>query len=179
MNQRQPKAIAEEKKFEDQVLAVLGKPPSYECVAANDWANIDQARLPPWLKYEGGATLSMLCAGCGEKLTEFGTVWSDVSEVMERLWKKVVTNWWAFRFVSPDSERTEPLCSACARREYPASSCPQCGCPNVTPDRRGYSVIAGIAGDLLVGPIGLLAGVVGENEIILSCTNCNHKWRAT
>lgn len=55
--------------------------------------------------------------------------------------------------------------------------CPRCGSPSVTANKKGFSAGKAIAGDLIAGPIGLLAGGMGSGKIIITCLNCGHKFK--
>lgn len=54
--------------------------------------------------------------------------------------------------------------------------CPKCGCAQITANRRGFSGGAALGGDLLFGPIGLLAGTAGQNKIMITCLGCGFAW---
>ena len=57
-------------------------------------------------------------------------------------------------------------------------SCPKCGSPAVSGQKEGYQAGAGCCGGMLLGPLGLLCGFVGADEVSVHCLNCGHKWRA-
>jgi ribosomal protein S27E len=50
--------------------------------------------------------------------------------------------------------------------------CPKCNSTQITAHQKGFSAGKAIAGDLLLGPLGLLAGQIGRNDIIITCLNC-------
>lgn len=56
--------------------------------------------------------------------------------------------------------------------------CPACGCTQVTANRRGFSGGAALAGDIVAGPIGLLAGTAGQNRVVVTCLGCGFHWPA-
>lgn len=52
--------------------------------------------------------------------------------------------------------------------------CPKCKSTNITADKKGYSLGKGVVGGVLLGPLGLLAGMHGKNKIELICLNCGN-----
>ena len=61
--------------------------------------------------------------------------------------------------------------------DQPKISCPKCGSDQFHAGRKGFSGKKAVAGAVLTGGIGLLAGTIGSNKILLSCLNCGNKWR--
>jgi len=55
--------------------------------------------------------------------------------------------------------------------------CPKCGSKQTTFNRQGFSAGKAVAGVLLTGGIGLLAGGFGKNKILIACMKCGHKWK--
>lgn len=56
--------------------------------------------------------------------------------------------------------------------------CPQCGSTQITGTKKGYSGGKAVSGALLLGPLGLLAGLHGSKKIMVTCLNCGHQWEA-
>lgn len=56
--------------------------------------------------------------------------------------------------------------------------CPKCKSTNVTHNRQGFGVGKAAVGALLTGGIGLLAGGIGKNKILLTCLDCGKEWKA-
>lgn len=54
--------------------------------------------------------------------------------------------------------------------------CPKCKSEQLTTNKKGYSAAKGVAGAVLTGGIGLLAGLHGSSDIEVSCINCGHTW---
>jgi len=54
--------------------------------------------------------------------------------------------------------------------------CPKCGSTQVTAHKKGFSGGKAVAGAVLTGGIGLLAGTHGRNDIIVSCIACGNQW---
>lgn len=56
--------------------------------------------------------------------------------------------------------------------------CPKCHSTNVTFNRQGFGVGKAAVGALLTGGIGLLAGGIGKNKILMTCLKCGKQWKA-
>lgn len=54
--------------------------------------------------------------------------------------------------------------------------CPQCQSESVSANQKGFSGKKAVAGALLTGGVGLLAGTIGSKKIIITCLNCAHTW---
>ena len=55
--------------------------------------------------------------------------------------------------------------------------CPKCLSTQITANKKGFSGSKAVGGALLTGGIGLLAGTIGSNKIIITCLNCGHKFK--
>ena len=55
-------------------------------------------------------------------------------------------------------------------------ACPQCGTMSFATAERGFGLGNAAAGALLIGPVGLLGGMIGRKEIELACNACGHRW---
>ena len=56
--------------------------------------------------------------------------------------------------------------------------CPKCGSTQLTANKKGFSGKKAVVGGLLAGGIGLLAGTIGSNKIIITCLACGNEFRA-
>ena len=56
--------------------------------------------------------------------------------------------------------------------------CPKCGSDQITADQKGFSGGKALAGAVLTGGIGLLAGTIGSKEVIITCLKCGNQWKA-
>ena len=55
--------------------------------------------------------------------------------------------------------------------------CPACGGTNIgVGGQRGFSLTGAAAWAFLVGPLGLLGGMIGRKQIELECQRCRKKW---
>lgn len=55
--------------------------------------------------------------------------------------------------------------------------CPKCGSNQITSDKKGFSGKKAVAGALLTGGIGILAGTIGSNKIKITCLSCGHEFK--
>lgn len=55
--------------------------------------------------------------------------------------------------------------------------CPKCNSTQLTANTKGYSGGKAVAGAVLTGGIGLLAGLHGKGKIIITCMSCGEKWK--
>ena len=72
----------------------------------------------------------------------------------------------------------------------PVVSCPHCGeslpglhikCPicdsmSIAIGQKGFSLGKAAAGGILLGPLGLLGGLIGRKKIEIVCQACEYKW---
>lgn len=64
--------------------------------------------------------------------------------------------------------------------------CPKCGSTQIDAQSRGFNALkatgAGLVGGLFFGPVGLIAGgalggTADQNQIVLTCLECGHRFR--
>lgn len=55
--------------------------------------------------------------------------------------------------------------------------CPKCASTQISTDKKGFSGKKAIAGALLTGGIGLLAGTIGSNKTELTCLKCGKTFK--
>ncbi|SKA36294.1 hypothetical protein SAMN04488128_10479 [Chitinophaga eiseniae] len=55
--------------------------------------------------------------------------------------------------------------------------CPKCNSTQITANKQGFSVGKAAAGVILTGGIGLLAGGIGRNKVIITCLACGHQFK--
>ncbi len=53
--------------------------------------------------------------------------------------------------------------------------CPKCGSTQLSANKKGFSGKKAVAGGILTGGIGLLAGTIGSNKIIITCLSCKYQ----
>jgi rubredoxin len=59
----------------------------------------------------------------------------------------------------------------------PKVTCPKCGSDQIVAGKKGFSGTKAVAGAVLTGGIGLLAGTIGSNKIKITCLNCGHVFK--
>ncbi len=52
--------------------------------------------------------------------------------------------------------------------------CPKCDSTQITANKKGFSGKKAVAGAILTGGIGLLAGTLGSNKVKITCLACGH-----
>lgn len=52
--------------------------------------------------------------------------------------------------------------------------CPKCNSTQLTSGKKGFSGKKAVAGAVLTGGIGLLAGTIGSNKVKITCLACGH-----
>lgn len=55
--------------------------------------------------------------------------------------------------------------------------CPNCGSSHLTADKKGFGAGKAVAGAVLTGGIGLLAGFIGSGDVKITCLKCGQKWK--
>lgn len=55
--------------------------------------------------------------------------------------------------------------------------CPKCGSNQLTANKNGFSGKKAIAGAVLTGGIGLLAGTIGSKKIVITCLGCGYQFK--
>ena len=56
--------------------------------------------------------------------------------------------------------------------------CPSCGSSQLTADKKGFGAGKAVAGAVLTGGIGLLAGFIGSGKVKVTCLKCGSEWDA-
>ncbi len=52
--------------------------------------------------------------------------------------------------------------------------CPNCGSDQLMAQNRGFDLKSAIVGDVIAGPVGILAGTIGSNDTVLTCLTCGN-----
>jgi tellurium resistance protein TerD len=55
--------------------------------------------------------------------------------------------------------------------------CPKCSSTQLTANRKGFGLGNAAVGGLLLGPVGLLGGLIGGGKVKITCLNCGHEWK--
>jgi hypothetical protein len=56
-------------------------------------------------------------------------------------------------------------------------TCPKCGSDQLMPHKKGFSGKKAVAGALITGGVGILAGTIGSNKIKITCLACGHTFK--
>ena len=54
--------------------------------------------------------------------------------------------------------------------------CPKCGSVQITAMKQGFGLGKAALGGALLGPVGLLGGMIGSGKVNVVCLKCGHKW---
>ena len=57
--------------------------------------------------------------------------------------------------------------------------CPKCKSNQISANKEGYGGTKTAVTTLMTGGVGLLAGLVGMNDVTLTCLKCGHHWKPT
>ena len=68
--------------------------------------------------------------------------------------------------INPQTQQEEYLC------------CPRCGSRELHAEHKGFSGGKALAGALVTGGIGLLAGTIGSRDTQITCLKCGNKFKA-
>ena len=55
--------------------------------------------------------------------------------------------------------------------------CPKCRSTQISDGKKGFSGGKAVAGAVLTGGIGVLAGTIGSNKTVLTCLSCGKKFK--
>ena len=55
--------------------------------------------------------------------------------------------------------------------------CPRCGSTSLSGNKKGYGIGKGVIGAAIFGPLGLMAGNMGANKVIVTCMKCGYKFK--
>jgi hypothetical protein len=56
--------------------------------------------------------------------------------------------------------------------------CPKCYSTSLSSNKKGFGIGKAVVGATLTGPIGLAAGNIGSQKVIVTCLNCGHQFMA-
>ncbi len=56
--------------------------------------------------------------------------------------------------------------------------CPKCNSTELTSNKKGFSGSKALAGTVLTGGLGLLAGTIGGQNVLITCLKCGYQYKA-
>lgn len=57
------------------------------------------------------------------------------------------------------------------------AKCPHCGSSSLVANKKGYGIGKGVIGAAMFGPLGLIAGNIGSDEVRMTCLNCGRQYQ--
>ena len=74
--------------------------------------------------------------------------------------------------------RTAPTCPHCGENAPGLHiKCPSCGSMNISSGVKGFGLGKAAVGAVLLGPVGLLGGMMGRKKVELNCQACGTRWK--
>ena len=55
--------------------------------------------------------------------------------------------------------------------------CPRCSSTQITGSKKGFGLGKAAGGAILLGPVGLLGGLIGSKKVMVGCLKCGHRWK--
>lgn len=55
--------------------------------------------------------------------------------------------------------------------------CPKCGSSQLVANKKGFGAGKALAGAVITGGVGLLAGFIGSGKVKITCLKCGSKWK--
>ncbi len=69
---------------------------------------------------------------------------------------------------------TKTLCSSTANDGQ--VTCPKCGSTQISANKKGFQLTRAAGAAYLFGPLGVFAGLIGSNTVVVTCLKCGNQW---
>ncbi|PFN97824.1 tellurium resistance protein TerD [Bacillus sp. AFS076308] len=76
----------------------------------------------------------------------------------------------------PQSTQSAPPISSPSSYVGDEIVCPRCHSANVRTGKKGFGLGKAAIGGLILGPVGLLGGFIGKNQLKFTCNHCGNAW---
>ncbi len=83
----------------------------------------------------------------------------------------------AFNFSPKDQAKIDARRRVVENKAAGIACCPKCGSTSLTANKKGFGIGKAVIGASVAGPIGLVAGNVGRQKVIVTCLNCGHQFK--
>lgn len=106
----------------------------------------------------------MFCHKCGKEYqNEFSIFCDDCNKEMRAIQESIDLD---------EEEGEEEDIELDEKEDQDVIRCPYCNSKNIHVHKKGFSGKKAVAGAVLTGGVGVLAGTIGSNNIKLTCLNC-------
>lgn len=126
------------------------------------------------------------CPTCGNK-KDFSILSKGDSDAIHKLQAKVphpkeelTAKWKSSATIKLSTDQAQKNIKKQQIKECRAKGivcCPKCGSTSVTAQKKGFSFAKGAIGATVGLEVGILAGGIGADKVILACMNCGHQWK--
>jgi predicted RNA-binding Zn-ribbon protein involved in translation (DUF1610 family) len=55
-------------------------------------------------------------------------------------------------------------------------ACPKCGSTQIAANKKGFQLTRAAGAAYLFGPLGVFAGLIGSNTVVVTCLKCGNQW---
>lgn len=143
--------------------------------AKEEWEQTKRDQKRMILKQINSVSVDIVCGFCGQRMTFGKRSFQEITETS--VVPRIPLSCSRCTMVAPAGEPLTPG-KIPSYRPSPSSTprCPNCGSENIQLMKKGFSAGKAVAGGLLLGPVGVLGGAVGSNDVIRVCAKCGHKF---
>ncbi|KKQ06076.1 MAG: hypothetical protein US15_C0020G0010 [Candidatus Moranbacteria bacterium GW2011_GWF1_36_4] len=75
-----------------------------------------------------------------------------------------------------DQQRENQRLQTASTQSYTELKCPKCNSTNLTANNKGFGLGKAAVGGVLLGPVGLLGGLVGSKKAVFICLKCGNQF---